>query len=274
LALIEHGTILVIGQPGTGKSYLACYLTAHLAERGESVGLLNTDTGQASVGVPACLGLSLAPSWEKASALWFIGDTTPVGNLLPTVVGAGQLVRRARQAGAQTIIVDTSGLVEGPLGRVLKYHEAAATEANQIVAVQRAGELESLLVLLAGICPVIHRLTAVAQAQDRTPAERKAFRQARFQAHLQGGEVVMFPLDRLLGPDWLPHPPGKSVPFPTGTVVGLLDSQGFCLGLGLIEPSARPGQLAVFTARREPAAIVRLQVGKLRLSREGQELSM
>ncbi|SRR6266404_1107565 len=35
--------------------------------------LVSADMGQASVGVPACLGLSLSRPWITVTALWFVG---------------------------------------------------------------------------------------------------------------------------------------------------------------------------------------------------------
>jgi polynucleotide 5'-hydroxyl-kinase GRC3/NOL9 len=269
---LDRGTALVIGSPGLGKSHLVRFLAAEWAARGRRVGLLSADMGQAMVGPPACQGLALAPPWQEAAALWFVGDTTPTGNLLPAVVGAARLAERARREGAEVVLIDTTGLAVGPLARVLKYHKALAVGADHVVAVQRDVELEPLLAMLEGPCPAIHRLAPVAPAFNRDPLERKASREARFLVHLQGGAVVDFPPARLIGLDWAPDPLSRGQ-FPTpGTVVGLLDHQGFCLALGVIE-EARPSRLAVYTAWRNAQAVNRVQLGRLRLSRQGEELT-
>src|SRR5262249_29911903 len=144
---LHPGTTLVLGHPGLGKSWLVRYLAQQLSAQGHLVGILSTDMGQSSVGVPTCLGLSLRPPWQAADVSWFIGDTTPVGNLLPTVVGTARLVEYARQH-VPVLLIDTNGLVEGPLGRTLKYHKALAIRVDHLVALQREAELEPLLALL------------------------------------------------------------------------------------------------------------------------------
>jgi polynucleotide 5'-hydroxyl-kinase GRC3/NOL9 len=269
---LADGTVLAVGSPGLGKSRLLRYLSERLAAAGRRVGLLSADMGQASVGVPCCLGLSLGPAWDDPTALWFIGDTSPVGHLLPAVVGTARLARRARALGVQTLLVDPTGLVAGPVGRVLKYHKALAVGADRVIALQRAAELEPLLALLEGPCPVSHRLSPVPEAHDRSPAERKSYREARFRAHLHAGCLLPFDPGRLLGPDWAPGwGPVAATALPD-TVVGLLDAEGFCLALGVLE-EAGPDRLGVYTAWRRPDAVARVQIGRLRLTRLGEEKS-
>jgi polynucleotide 5'-hydroxyl-kinase GRC3/NOL9 len=226
--------------------------------------------GQASVGVPCCLGLSLGPAWDEPAALWFIGATSPVGHLLPAVAGTARLARRARAEGVRTLLVDTTGLVAGPVGRVLKYHKAVAVGADRVIALQRAAELEPLLALLEGPCPVVHRLAPAPEAHDRSPAERKSYREARFRAHLHGGSLLPFDPGQLLGPDWtLGWGPAAAAALPD-TVVGLLDAEGFCLALGVLEEGG-PDRIGVHTAWRRPGAVARIQLGRLRLTRQGEE---
>jgi polynucleotide 5'-hydroxyl-kinase GRC3/NOL9 len=196
------GTVLVIGKPGLGKTSLVRYLAEHLTAEGQRVGVLSTDMGQASVGVPTCLGLGLTAPWQEPAASWFIGDTTPVGNLLPTVVGAAQLARRACQRQIQTLLVDTTGLVDGPLGCVLKYHKSVAIGVDHVIALQQESELETLLAVLQRTCRAVHRLRPTAAARDRSLAERKQYREKRYRAHFQGGVVVEFDLRQLLNADW------------------------------------------------------------------------
>src|SRR5262249_34520158 len=146
---------------GLGKTSFVHHLAEQLTAEGRPVGVLSTDMGQASVGVPTCLGLSLTPPWQIPAASWFIGDTTPAGSLLPTVVGAARLARYAREQGVQAILVDPSGLVAGPTGFVLKYHKAIAMGVDHVIALQREAELELLLALLEKACHSVHRLHPV-----------------------------------------------------------------------------------------------------------------
>jgi polynucleotide 5'-hydroxyl-kinase GRC3/NOL9 len=263
------GTVMLLGEPGTGKSSLAWWLVRQLDAEPGAAALLSADMGQASVGPPACLGLALARPWHGAEALWFIGDVTPVANLLPAVVGTARLTRRARQAGARAVVIDSCGLVAGGLGRVLQYHTALACGVDEVVGIQRADELEPLLRLLDGPCRAVHRLGAAPEARDRTAAERREYREGRFEAHFRNAKLRSLAPGLLLGPDWTP---GATLQRPAGTLVGLQDRQGHCLALGLMK-ELRPERLAVVTAWADLEAVAAVHLGKLRLNSYGQELA-
>lgn len=266
------GTVLIIGRPGLGKTPLVGYLAEQLTAQGHSVGVLSTDMGQAAVGAPTCLALSLGSPWQRPTASWFIGDTTPVANLLPTVVGAAQLAHRARQQGVQILLVDTTGLVDGPLGCVLKYHKTVAIGVDHVVALQRESELELLLALLQKTCRSVHRLRPTPEARDRGASERKQYREARFLAHFQGGAVLALDSSKFLNLDWaLGHGCGSTLPR-RGTVMGLIDHDGFCPALGMLE-AIRSHRLLMFTNWRNPDAVAWVQAGKVQLGQQCEELS-
>jgi len=259
-------TVMVIGAAGMGKSMLARSLVAQLASQAGPVALLSADVGQQHLGVPTCLGLALSEPWQQPAAMWFVGSISPGGNLLPTAVGTARLAQRARAEGTQTIVIDTTGLIDPPAGGVLKYHKALAAGVGCIVAIQRGDELEPMLTLLSGICPRVHRLPPGPEARDRDAAERKAYRQQRYEAHFANGKVVPFPSASLIPPSWTMQPSESGQYPPPGTVVGLLDQEGFCLGLGIIE-EVQPDWLAVYTAWKRVKAVVRVRAGKMRLDR-------
>lgn len=260
-------TVMVMGGPGTGKTAHARDLVGQLAEGPGRVALVSTDMGQQSLGVPTCLSLSIDKPHDQASTMYFIGDVTPQGSLLQTVVGTSRLVNRARVDGAETVVVDTAGMIEKEVGRVLKYHEAVAAGADCVVALQRATELEAILGLLGGICPHVYREPVAADAKDRKLGQRREFRKKRYQAYFANGESLKFDASRMIGVDWAPDPL-KRHQFPEpGTLVGLLDDRDFCLGIGVVE-KILPGHVVVFSPPCDRESVARLKIGKIRLDRE------
>ncbi|MGE3806721.1 MAG: Clp1/GlmU family protein [Gemmataceae bacterium] len=281
------GTVsLLIGAPGTGKSCLARFLADELGKRGPTA-LVHTDMGQASFGVTTCMGLQHVGR-ELPALLWFIGDTTPVGNLLPTVIGAGRLVDAAVRDGATTVVVDTTGLVDGAAARVLKYHKALAVDASLGVVLEHADELAPLRGALGGICQV-ERVRPHPAARDRSAAERRRCREESLARHFAAGSFIDVPLDLVLSPDWTRGvnssgasgtrrarsvSDGSEVPpaFAPGTVCGLLDAEGFCLGLGLIE-EVQADRLILFSSLKERDALRSVQLGRCRFRRDGIEIA-
>jgi polynucleotide 5'-hydroxyl-kinase GRC3/NOL9 len=289
LAGVERGNLLVVGGAGSGKSTLARWLVGQLARDLDRVALVDCDPGQTSVGVPGCLGLALTGPWEAPAASWFVGATTPARHLLPVVVGAARLARHARERGAQAVVLDAPGMVDGALARVLHHHLATATEVDQVIAIERprgaggaidtdggigtdraidtGGDVDALLAVLAAAERRIERLAPAAGARDRSRDERRRHREARFAAHLAGAATRLFSPRRVLGPDWSF---GGAERLATGTVLGLLDGDGFCLGLGVLE-EVHADRLAVRTPVAE-VPVVRLVAGDFRLDPEGREL--
>ncbi len=258
--------VMVVGGPGSGKTYLAQHLAKRLAGGGRITAMISADMGQPLVGVPTCLGLALGEPWNPPAALWFVGDVSPRGNLLPAVVGTSRLVQRARQQGAQSVVIDTTGLVTGPIANVLKYHKALAAGVDCAIAIQQDEELEQMLVLLGGIVPTVYRCRPSPEANDRHPLERKAYREERYREHFRRARLVALDPACLVGCDWAPIcPQGPSGPA-RGTLVGLLDREGFCLGLGLVE-EMDSGRLIVFTPQSNVEAVARVQIGRMRLNR-------
>ena len=260
-------TVMVIGAVGTGKTRLAGRLVKDLGEKAGPIGFVAADMGQPAIGVPTCLGLSMPGLQDPPAALWFIGDVSAQRNLLPMIVGTARLADRARSQGAQTVIIDTTGLAEGPVARALKYHKALAARVDCLLALERQRELEETIALLGTICPVVHRLPPEPEAVDRSRAERKAYRETRYREHFQGGKIRCVDRVFVFGPDWAP-PCGEDRPVP-GTVVGLVSREGFCLGLGLVK-DAEAGRALVYTACEHLDAVAAVQLGKLRLDREAE----
>jgi polynucleotide 5'-hydroxyl-kinase GRC3/NOL9 len=214
-----------------------------------------------------CLGLSLQAPYDRVSAMWFVGDVSPGGHLLPAVVGTARLAARARAEGAGTVLIDTTGLVDGGAALALKYHKALASGIDCLVALQRGAESEAVVSLLSGICPTVHRAAVPPEGKDRGAEERRAYRQERYRTYFR--EAAPLPLDasRLIGANWAPNPlKNRDYPAP-GTAVGLLDGSGFCLGIGLIE-KILPNRLVLFTPWTDAAAVASLKLGKIRLDRQ------
>jgi polynucleotide 5'-hydroxyl-kinase GRC3/NOL9 len=137
-------TVLVLGRSDRGKSSYARFLACDLAAAGERVAIVDADIGQKSIGPPTTVTLAhiAGEAWPPApEAFYFVGSPSPVGRMLPLVVGAARL---AGAADAPFVVVDTTGYVDGA-GRVLKAYKIEAVRPDLIVAIEKRGELEPIL---------------------------------------------------------------------------------------------------------------------------------
>ncbi|MEX1046344.1 MAG: Clp1/GlmU family protein [Actinomycetota bacterium] len=272
-ALVERAaasahTIALIGGLDSGKTTLAKQLLKAAAEAGRSGALVDADVGQKTVGPPTTIGLKLvrsaadleAASLERADSLAFVGSTSPQGHLLDVVAGTARAVFKAHEEGADFVVVDTSGLVSGVHGQVLKYHKFELVQPDLVVGLQRGEELLPLLgvvqrffssdVTALGVHPDV-----VPTSADQRAAKRELAMSKYFAEPLQRWRVkptVFMPtlpplfdfaqLDRIL--------------------VGLSDGKGSCLGLGYLD-AAEDGVLRLVSPVAEGPKALRL--GAVRL---------
>jgi polynucleotide 5'-hydroxyl-kinase GRC3/NOL9 len=233
---------MVVGASDTGKTTLARYLFQALCQQGVRAAFLDADVGQSTLGLPTTLTLSLAsqPGDDRfppqgARAVYFVGAVTPRGHMLPTVVGAYRLQQKALVLGAQAIVVDTTGLVDRAQGgKALKQWKIELLAPGTLIGVQQGRELEPILWSLRrdGRIRCVE-LAVSPYVQERSREARIARRRARLSSYLESAQprllnlrqMAVYDLERLSA----------------GALVALQDSEGFALGLGVVEEADRLG---------------------------------
>ncbi|MEM7481697.1 MAG: Clp1/GlmU family protein [Acidobacteriota bacterium] len=261
LARLERGVILVIGSSGTGKTSFARHLLNQLRRGNDRTALVDGNIAMPAIGVPGCLGAALTNPWVAPCASVFVGATASVHRRAPVLAGLIQLERRVRQAGARTVIVDLPPLTgAGARELVVQAHRALA--ANQIVALQRANECESFLAVFDEAAR-LYRLPASPNARRWSREERIDRQDGRLRAHFFNADRRVFPLRALSARGWLPADGSAAA----GTAVGLVDGEGYCLGLGRIE-EVHPDRVAIVTPVKASVPC-RLQLADFRLTADG-----
>ncbi len=229
-----RGVILVVGATDTGKTTFARYLYRRLSAGHERLAFVDGDVGQATLGPPTTMTMALGkpnddrfpPSGRRFRV--FVGDISPTGHMLPLVVGAHRLVRRARQGGATAIVFDTTGLV-GPSqdGGALKLALVNLLRPELVIGLQRGSELEHLLVPLR-----CSRRTRVVDRQVAKAVKRrgvKTRREHRAEQYRRAFQTAKPLVVRWTGCAVIPVPS-----FTKRRLVALEDEEGFVLQLGIV----------------------------------------
>jgi polynucleotide 5'-kinase involved in rRNA processing len=254
------GLIMIIGQTDTGKSTLAHYLFRQILSHNsgkQCIAYLDGDPGQTTHGPPTTITLVLdgTGSVEPRIIRSFIGSTTPHGHMLPMLTGSSRLVQAAAEAGAKTILFDTSGMIDSQSGGLsLKIAKIDLLQPKIVIAIQQDLELEALVQPLqkSGRTRVIV-LPPSHAVNRKNQALRKANRQRQFSRHFAGSRIISIP--------WKEKavlPPAR---FTSRRLLAFEDFQGFVLSMGIVieaNPPAR--EISVFTplVSTEEVRVVRL----------------
>jgi polynucleotide 5'-hydroxyl-kinase GRC3/NOL9 len=268
-AVRQNRTVLLVGGLDTGKSTLSRMLLRAGVDAGRSSAFLDADVGQKTVGPPTTISLKAVRSvadlepetLATADALSFVGSTSPQGYLLPVVTGVVALAQRARDGGADLLVVDSGGLVSGISGQILKYHKVEMLRPDLVVGLQRGEELQPLLgviqrffsteVVSLGVHPDVVPTTVEQRAENREAAMRRYF-----SAELHRWRVkptVFMPA----------LPPMFNLANLDRLLVGLSDGDGGYLGIGYLEYGPEDGVLRLISPVAEGPKALRL--GSVRL---------
>ena len=261
--------VMMIGALDSGKSTLGRSIALAALERGRVAAFLDADLGQKSVGPPTAVTLRMLRTPADAEpdalaqqdALYFVGSTSPQGQLLPLVVGAGRLLARAMDEGADLIVVDTSGLVSGVYGQLLKYHKIELLQPDFVIGLQRGAELDPLLGIVQRFFdPEVVALPVAPEVRSVSVEERAHNREAAF-ARYFGGQLQRWRVKPTVFMPALPALFEQSLL--DRILVGLSDGAGSYIGLGYLEWSADEGVLRLLSPVAEgPKA---LKLGSVRL---------
>lgn len=262
-AVARRGVTLLVGGLDSGKTTLARRIARAGLEAGQTVAFLDADVGQSTVGPPTTVGLRICRqladlehgSLHRADALAFVGSTSPQGHVLPLVVGTKLMLDRARDEGADLVVVDTTGLVSGVYGQLLKGYKIHLLQPDLVIGLERGQELTPLIgivqrfsaseVVSLRLHPDVVPTSVEQRALNRMESLRSYFTE---------------PLQR-----WRIKPtvfmPALPDLFDLGALdrvlVGLSDGKGGCLGVGYLEHVAGDGGLRLISPAAEgPKALI------------------
>lgn len=237
--LATASTVMLLGALDTGKTTLAHRVAAAAVAQDRVVGMVDADVDNSTIGPPTCVGMRLVRTPAEleqpgaADALHFVGTLSPSRLILQQVIATASMVERAREAGAEIVIIDTTATVSGVAGETLKYHKMELCRPDRVVALQRGSEMEPIVGMLNRFFSVeVDMMPAEPEVTVRSPDERAAWRAEALAQAFAG------PLER-----WRVRPTVFAPTLPAGLdldrldqlLVGVHDGEGHCLGLGRLE---------------------------------------
>jgi polynucleotide 5'-kinase involved in rRNA processing len=275
--------VVLLGGIDTGKTTFGLSLAEHGRSLGRSAAFVDADMTQPTVGPPSCIGLRYYhdPVAETggsddgpkerptdADGLWFVGSTYPEGNLLSLATGTTRLVRRARDAGCDLIVVDLVGLVSGIAAQTLHHCTFELVRPDAVVGFQRGEELEPLLGIVRRFLAVEPTTLRVDPAViERSALDRLAHREERLRSYFARPLARWRVRTTVFMPTVSPETDLSRF---DGLVVGLEDGAGSCVGIGLLEHDPAEEVLRMVSPVSEGARGLRL--GSIRMTTDGRIL--
>ncbi|MEN6521779.1 MAG: Clp1/GlmU family protein [Armatimonadota bacterium] len=207
--IVKHpGVVVIVGDTDTGKTTLARQIIEKGTEAGLSTAIVDADMGQSEIGPPGAISMATIDHFPESfktlhpRRMYFTGSTTPVGHMLPTVIGTRRMVDEATARGAGLIVVDTSGLVKGAIGRDLKLYKIDLISPPYIIGLAKSRELDPILSVLSRIEKYkVYKLPVSAEVKTKQKEFRAARRQAQFHGYFQNASRHFIRLDDIVCSD-------------------------------------------------------------------------
>ncbi len=197
------GTILVLGATDTGKSTFCSLLLKQQQQAGRSVGFVDLDVGQTSIGPPAAFSSVLINKpYELLSELTpysmaFLGDVSPVRHVALALAGARRVLDDLAPLQPDSIVIDTDGYISGWHGRAYKIMLIDLLRPQVIVALQRGEELEPILGALRLRADwQLYELGVPRSILRKSPPHRANHRRAAFARYFEKASTHTLPLDQ------------------------------------------------------------------------------
>jgi len=233
----QRGTAILIGATDSGKSTLTKYLVEKLIRENIKVSVVDADIGQSTLGLPGTISMKVFSNEKdienfRFEKMFFVGSTNPAKRISMVIDGSKRMVDFCREK-SEIIIVDTTGLISGEIGRALKIGKIRAIKPEHIMAVQRNDELEQILNLIEGIS--IHRIRASSLAKGRDRENRVHYRKKKFLDYFDIKEISEFLLNQNDVRFFYNSKPFnlREGDFKKGTIIGL-NHNADTIGLGAV----------------------------------------
>ncbi|MGB9553826.1 MAG: Clp1/GlmU family protein [bacterium] len=223
------GTVFLLGNVDTGKTYLARFLYTQGRQAGLNSAILELDVGQSEFGPPMTCTLF---SEGKAQKHYFIGRFSPQGAFWRCLTAAALLKKEAEKVGSDLIIVDTTGLVEGPAGIWFKRTKIEILRPDYIIAREKNSELQPILRKFSYRRDIKIFMDPIPQTVRRfSPPERAILREQKLRYYFQNAREYQISVESLA---LFPSVQFFEKETVQGTIVGLMDEEGWLIALGIL----------------------------------------
>ncbi len=274
LSAPDKRLIMVIGASDSGKTTLVWHLSRLLMEHYKTA-IVDLDMGQSRIGPPTTVGWAMMETYVehwldiKEKDFYFTGTVTPFGSLLPAITGAMLITEKASNF-AEKVIIDTTGLISEPTGRVLKHYKMDIINPDIILAVSSGNELSHILdPLRFNAKPEIIMIKPPTGVKIKTPIKRREYRFEKMLDYLRESAVKVIET-RKIGVRFTRHPLQFNDDL-RNRIVSLRDRSNRDIALGVIR-SIGSKEIKILTPLKDVEDISSIVIGRTAIDMEGRSL--
>ncbi len=262
----QNRLIMFIGGADTGKTTLVECI-ADITSRQTTTAIVDLDMGQSHIGPPTTIAWGRInrgfKNWEDIHVedFYFTGTITPSGNLVPVLVGAGLIMERAMKS-CDKVIIDTTGLISGQSGRILKQYKIDLLSPDIIISLERSWELQDILEPFINHSHInIYRIPVSSKVNTKGAQMRSRFRFEKFRSYFRDAPVLSIPYDDK-GVRFTGEPQRLVVSELKDRLISFRDDKNRDIALGIIKGiDTKEGTLLVRTPLREPEKVSIIMIG-------------
>ena len=233
--VMPNQRVLVLGASDSGKSTFCRYLIDSACDASLKAALVDADVGQSQIGPPTTIGMKMFESAQvgdkhhlpfggnedpktnteqlavgknnigqglnqKADTLYFVGALSPERNLLPVLTGTRLMVDTAIDAGAEFIVIDTTGYVHDGAASMLKQQKIDLIRPNHIVCLGKSKDLDRIVGCYSNINSLtIHHLLPHKLTRTKSSVARKKNRTERFKIYFADSQLQKISFEKIRG---------------------------------------------------------------------------
>ncbi|UCC58094.1 MAG: hypothetical protein JSW14_06990 [Candidatus Bathyarchaeum sp.] len=191
-------TVMVVGGVDSGKTSFCTFLANAAVMKKWKTGIIDADLGQSDVGPPSTVGFNFVTEPVKdlfeidAQDAVFVGSTSPSGSINRVIEGLIQLKDRIMEAGADFLVINTDGWVEGEEAAAYKARLADKISPSAVVGMQRGNELTPIINALHDVKVLV--IDSPQLIQPRSREKRKILRELSYKKYLKRAKMVSLSL--------------------------------------------------------------------------------
>ena len=256
---------IVIGDIDTGKSTFCTYLANLTIASGMDIWVLDADIGQSDLGPPTTISLGLANDYLtnlssiKADRMFFVGYTSPSSVTEKVIFGIRKL---ASHAYPPPLVINTDGWVADDQAASYKVKMINELAPDIVVGIEREHEVDAILDS-SNVMSI--RIQPPDFVKPRSKEQRKRLRENGYRRFLADAKTIALPVNMVKTVSAIHLEKRENL------IAGLLDSDGFLLGIGILKEIDGKRRVAKIYSP-QVAELASLEIGAVRISESGKEV--